>query len=46
MSDKRQRADAVDAQGVFDREARRGLGEDALAFLHRELLERLVFQAG
>src|ERR1700686_3335219 len=39
-----QRADAMDAQGVFHGEATQGFGDDALAFLHREFLERLVFQ--
>ena len=39
-----QRADAMDAQGVFHGEATQGFGDDALAFLHREFLECLVFQ--
>src|ERR1700722_8202745 len=41
-----QRADAMDAQSVRDRETPQGFGEDAFAFLHREFLERFVFQAG
>src|ERR1700731_2530592 len=41
-----QRADTMDAESVLDREAPQGVGNDALAFLHREFLERLVFQAG
>src|SRR6266851_7332790 len=40
-----QRADTVDAESVLDRKAPQGVGDDALAFLHRELLERFVFQA-
>src|ERR1700692_5136146 len=41
-----QRADAMDAQRMLHREAPQGFGDDALAFLHREFLERFVFQAG
>src|SRR5713226_77976 len=40
-----QRADAMDAQSVLHGEAPQGFGDDALAFLHRKFLERLVFQA-
>src|SRR5579863_4098038 len=40
-----QRADTVDAESVLDREAPQGVGNDALAFLHREFLEGFVFQA-
>src|SRR5581483_957664 len=36
--------DAVDAGRVFHFESRDGLGEDALAFLDRKRLERLVFK--
>src|ERR1700726_51637 len=39
-----QRADAMDAQRMLRREAPQGFGDDALAFLQREFLERLVFQ--
>src|ERR1700692_4153030 len=39
-----QRADAMDAQRMLHREAPQGFGDDALAFLHREFLERFVFQ--
>src|ERR1700722_19941330 len=39
-----QRADAMDAQRMLHREAPQGFGKDALAFLHREFLERFVFQ--
>src|SRR5260370_7894457 len=39
-----QRADTVDAESVLDRKAPQGVGDDALAFLHPELLERFVFQ--
>src|SRR5258707_4344686 len=40
-----QGADTMDAESVLDREAPQGVGNDALAFLHREFLERFVFQA-
>src|SRR6266436_9866320 len=40
-----QRADTMDAQSVLDRKAPQGVGNDALAFLHREFLERFIFQA-
>src|SRR5258707_9924268 len=39
-----QRAHAMDAQSVLHRKAPQGVGDDALAFLHREFLERFVFQ--
>src|ERR1700688_4271414 len=39
-----QRADTMDAQRTLHREAPQGVGDDALAFLHREFLEGLVFQ--
>src|SRR5258708_1298011 len=38
-------ADTMDAKSVLDREAPQGVGNDALTFLHREFLERFVFQA-
>ncbi len=37
-------ADAVDAQGAFDRKSTLSLRKNAFAFLHRQLLESLVFQ--
>src|SRR5882724_954387 len=40
-----QQADTMDAQSVLDRKAPQGVGNDALAFLHREFLERFIFQA-
>src|ERR1700732_4017290 len=39
-----QRTDAMDAQRVLHGEAPQGVGDDALAFLHREFLECFVFQ--
>src|ERR1700686_3423481 len=35
----------MDAEGVPDREAPQGVGDDAFAFLHRKFLERFVLQA-
>jgi hypothetical protein len=41
---ERQAADAVNTQRMLDREARRGLRQDTLALLDRELLECLVLE--
>src|SRR5258708_12547641 len=38
-----QGADAMDAQRMLHREAPQGVGDDALAFLHRQFLEALLF---
>src|SRR5882762_1288859 len=40
-----QRPDTMDAESVLDREAAQGIGNDTLAFFHREFLECFVFQA-
>src|ERR1700690_858430 len=39
-----QRAHPMDAQRMLDRKSPHGFGDDAIAFLHRQFLESLVFE--